>query len=103
MFIVDLLQSFSFKVYQVPLTHRGFNTNHVHFCVGQSKAKSLPDIDWAQMASRAMSQTAAAGQCEGIASFLNMMLHDFIKTLSRFYQDFNRFYNVFYKDVISAL
>jgi hypothetical protein len=27
---------------EVPLTHRGFSTNHLHFCVGQSKAKSLP-------------------------------------------------------------
>jgi len=43
---------------QVPLTHRGFNTNHLHFCVGQSKAKSLPDMDWSEMAKRAMRQTA---------------------------------------------
>lgn len=30
------------RLEQVPLTHRGFSTNHLHFCVGQSKAKSLP-------------------------------------------------------------
>ncbi|CAK8997329.1 unnamed protein product [Durusdinium trenchii] len=43
---------------QVPLTHRGFSTNHVHLCVGQSKAKTLPDMDWSEMAKRAMKQTA---------------------------------------------
>lgn len=43
---------------QVPLTHRGFSTNHLHFCVGQSKAKSLPDLQWSEMAKRAMKQTA---------------------------------------------
>ncbi|CAJ1450006.1 unnamed protein product [Effrenium voratum] len=43
---------------QVPLTHRGFNTNHVHLCVGQSKAKTLPDMDWKELANRAMQQTA---------------------------------------------
>eukprot|EP00933_Yihiella_yeosuensis_P074057 TRINITY_DN82893_c0_g1_i1.p1 TRINITY_DN82893_c0_g1~~TRINITY_DN82893_c0_g1_i1.p1 ORF type:complete len:294 (+),score=44.06 TRINITY_DN82893_c0_g1_i1:80-961(+) len=43
---------------QVPLTHRGFNTNHVHLCVGQSKAYTLPDMDWAVLAKNAMKQTA---------------------------------------------
>eukprot|EP00439_Symbiodinium_sp_Y106_P051402 s364_g6.t2 len=43
---------------QVPLTHRGFETNHLHLCVGQSKAKQLADMDWAQMAKSAMQQTA---------------------------------------------
>ncbi|CAE8658966.1 unnamed protein product, partial [Polarella glacialis] len=43
---------------QVPLTHRGFGTNHVHFCVGQSQARTLPDLDWGELARSAMKQTA---------------------------------------------
>eukprot|EP00931_Biecheleriopsis_adriatica_P095606 TRINITY_DN691_c0_g1_i2.p1 TRINITY_DN691_c0_g1~~TRINITY_DN691_c0_g1_i2.p1 ORF type:complete len:247 (-),score=55.02 TRINITY_DN691_c0_g1_i2:393-1133(-) len=43
---------------QVPLTHRSFNTNHVHFCVGQSQARTLPDLDWSDLARSAMKQTA---------------------------------------------
>jgi len=43
---------------QVPLTHRSFNTNHVHFCTGQSQARTLPDLNWSELAKSAMKQTA---------------------------------------------
>eukprot|EP00930_Biecheleria_cincta_P004755 TRINITY_DN10568_c0_g1_i1.p1 TRINITY_DN10568_c0_g1~~TRINITY_DN10568_c0_g1_i1.p1 ORF type:complete len:289 (-),score=55.17 TRINITY_DN10568_c0_g1_i1:390-1256(-) len=43
---------------QVPLTHRAFHSNHVHFCVGQSQARALPELDWEDMARNAMRQTA---------------------------------------------
>mmetsp|Transcript_96743 Transcript_96743/g.190021 ORF Transcript_96743/g.190021 Transcript_96743/m.190021 type:complete len:293 (+) Transcript_96743:84-962(+) len=41
----------------VPLTHRSFGVNHVHFVVGQNKAKQLPDLDWAELARNAGKQT----------------------------------------------
>lgn len=41
----------------VPLTHRSFGVNHVRFVVGQSKAKCLPELDWAEIARDAMKQT----------------------------------------------
>lgn len=42
---------------QVPLTHRGFDCNHVHLCVGQSQSRTLPDMDWNVLAKNAMKQT----------------------------------------------
>lgn len=41
---------------QMPLTHRGAS-NEVRFIVGQDKAKSLPNLDWGELARRAPAQT----------------------------------------------
>eukprot|EP00928_Gymnodinium_smaydae_P071422 TRINITY_DN55010_c0_g1_i1.p1 TRINITY_DN55010_c0_g1~~TRINITY_DN55010_c0_g1_i1.p1 ORF type:complete len:303 (+),score=61.89 TRINITY_DN55010_c0_g1_i1:204-1112(+) len=41
----------------VPLTHRSFGANHLQFVVGQTQARSLPDLDWAQLARSAPRST----------------------------------------------
>lgn len=41
----------------IPLTHRTFGVNHVRFVVGQNQAKSLPDLDWPELARSAGKQT----------------------------------------------
>jgi len=41
----------------MPLTHRDFRANHVHFVVGQNKSKTLPELDWASLAQGASSST----------------------------------------------
>lgn len=41
---------------RLPLTHRGMS-NEVRFVVGQDRGKSLPDLDWAELATRAQRQT----------------------------------------------
>lgn len=44
---------------QVPLTHRCFGANQIRFVVGQSQARRLPDLDWAELANAAGTQTIA--------------------------------------------
>jgi len=43
---------------QMPLTHRDLGANSVRLVVGQSQAKKLPDLDWAELAGSAHRQTA---------------------------------------------
>jgi len=43
---------------QMPLTHRDCGATNVRFIVGQTQARKLPDLDWAEMAQSAAKQTA---------------------------------------------
>jgi len=42
---------------QMPLTHRGHGGTSVRFMVGQTQAKRVPDIDWAELAQSSSRQT----------------------------------------------
>lgn len=42
---------------KMPLTHRTFGVNQVRFITGQSKAKTLPEVEWDELARNAKHQT----------------------------------------------
>jgi len=42
---------------QVPLTHRGYECNQVRLMVGQTKAKTVPDFEWDELARDVSRQT----------------------------------------------
>jgi len=42
---------------QMPLTHRDHGGNNVRFMVGQTQAKKVPDVDWAELAQSSSKQT----------------------------------------------
>jgi len=42
---------------QMPLTHRDHGGNNVRFMVGQTRAKKVPDVDWAELAQSSSKQT----------------------------------------------
>jgi len=42
---------------QMPLTHRDHGATNVRFMVGQTRAKKVPDVDWAELAQSLSTQT----------------------------------------------